>query len=107
MIWSGKGALVPVIFVLCFVSLTFILGSPETIFATWSLILGPCLLITAIFSWWMGKKWNKPEILVMVEENKRKEYTLIPNHSFCWIRMEHWGAVLGTIGILVMVTQFV
>ena len=107
MIWSGKGALVPIIFVLSFVPLSLILGSPETIFTTWSLILGPCLLITAIFSWWMGKKWNKPEVMVMVEENKRKEYTLFPDNSFCWIRMEYWGAVLGTTGILVMVTQFV
>lgn len=107
MIWSGKGALIPLVFVLIFLPLTLILGKPETMVSIGSLLLGPSLLATALFSWLIGKKLNKPEVLVMVEENQRKEFTWTPNHSFCWVRMEHWGVVLGTIGILVMVTTLV
>ena len=100
-IWSGLGFL-PVVVLFASVFL-FSLVLPEHLFDV-GLILG--FLITAAFSWLMGKRLNEVEGRTVIDKKTGEEVTIKPNHSLFWIKMEYWAFVAVGLAILSAVQAY-
>ncbi len=97
LIWSGKGILSVLVLLLSFV--VFISVFPQGYFAyAFSLPF----LVTGIFSWVMGRKWNRENGRILVDKDTGQEFQMKPNHSLFWIKLQYWGPIFFVIGLLVM-----
>lgn len=82
--WTGKGIYIPSLFIFLVSTIT-IFGKEPT---NQSLSFSIALLITAIFSWLIGKQLNKSGT---------------PKHTLLLLSMEKWGIILGIIGLIGLV----
>ncbi|MGB0525756.1 MAG: hypothetical protein ACPGJS_22445 [Flammeovirgaceae bacterium] len=79
--WTGKGVYIPSIFIFLVASMA-LFGEEHSLN---SLSFSIALLITAIFSWLIGKQANRSR------SNK---------HTLLFLSMETWGYLLGALGLL-------
>ncbi|MCK8519974.1 hypothetical protein M0D21_00225 [Aquimarina sp. D1M17] len=100
-VWSGRGYLTVVVLAVILFGLTSVLPKEQT-----NLSYAISLFASAIFSWFMGKKWNESNLKTMVDKNTGEEFILKPNHSLFWIKMQYWGIIFGILGIVMLVKQF-
>ncbi|WP_281986616.1 hypothetical protein [Aquimarina aggregata] len=101
-VWSGRGFLSLIILVIVYVVLLNFIPKEQ---GDYALVIG--LFIAGIFSWIMGKKWNKPEGRTVIDKSTGQEIILKPNHSLFWIKMEYWGIIFGGISIVLLIKQFI
>lgn len=102
-IWTGRGILVPLVFMILLIIFIIIYADPGTPFSI-SSTLGSSLLFTGLFSYYFGNLWHKAPGKVYIDKDSGEEVELKPKHSFFWLKMEYWG-VIGSVlgmGILLM-----
>ena len=100
-VWSGRGFLIPLVLIASFMFFMEIIPM-DYVDAVYVLTF----LSTAIFSWFVGKKWNGVPGKVMIDKESGQEVVYKPNHSFFFIKMQYWGIVLGIISIYTLITSF-
>ncbi|NME69682.1 hypothetical protein [Flammeovirga aprica] len=102
LIWSGRGILSIFVFIGSIILLT--LALPQSIETDYKIVLS--LIITALFSGIMGKRWNKSEEHVVHDKVTGKK-VIIRNmiHTFFWIKMQYWGLIFGVMGVSLFVTK--
>ena len=105
LVWSGRGILIPIVFFITFISAGYLLAGPEGPNAE-AMVLSPALLLTAIFSYHFGMKWNKVEGQTLVDKNTGQEFIIKPNHSFFFVKMEYWGYIFFILGVIALVSIF-
>lgn len=101
-VWSGKGFLSILVLILTVVLMAMMLPKGQS-----DLALGLSFLVTAVFSWFMGKKWNGAEGKTMIDKASGQEVLIKPHHSLFWIKLQYWGIIFGIIGILFISQAFV
>lgn len=98
-VWSGRG-------ILSFLALVFAIFISQKIIPVGyndvSLIVS--LLLAALFSVIMGKKWNS-EIKTVIDKDSGKEIQLQTKHSLFWIKMEYWGFIYGVFAVILLVIK--
>ena len=57
------------------------------------------IIVTAIFSWHFGSRWNKNNERIVVDEKTGQRFKLKNNHTLFWIPMQYWGVILSTLAI--------
>lgn len=100
-VWSGRGVLSILVLIASVVLFSAVLPTEQFDFA-----LIAAFLITAAFSWIMGKKWNSKEPQVLIDKATGQELLLEPNHSLFWIKMQYWAFIFGGLAIVILVQQF-
>jgi hypothetical protein len=104
-IWNGLGFLVGVItFLLLLLSeyATESLFHDESYYQShgWPKLLA--FFLAGAVVWPLGAYLNRRQGKVLVEKETGKEVLIKPNHSFFFIRMEHWGPILVALGIILL-----
>jgi hypothetical protein len=97
-VWSGKGILSVLVLIVSFVLLVNVIPKAQ---GDYAFVLS--FFIAAAFSWFMGKKWNEGEARTVVDKTTGQEFTLKPNHSLFWIKMQYWGIIFGAFGLVILV----
>ena len=105
-VWSGRGILIPLVFVVSIMVIATIFGNSDTPLAT-AWLAGPAFILTGAFSFYFGKKWNEVEGQVFVDKKSGQEIELKQNHSFFWIKMQYWGYILPILGLILIISSFV
>ncbi|WP_109301088.1 hypothetical protein [Aquimarina sp. AU474] len=100
-VWSGRGFLSVLVLALVLFALTSFLPEEQN-----NMAFAISLFTSAIFSWFMGKKWNEPNGKTLVDKETGQEVILKPNHSLFWIKMQYWGFIFGALGIFMLVKQY-
>ena len=101
-VWSGKGFLSVLVLI---VSLFLFVKLMPTEYGDYAFVLS--FFITAVFSWFMGKKWNEEETRTVVDKATGQEIILKPNHSLFWIKLEYWGIIFGGFGLIILIQALV
>lgn len=100
-IWSGRGVLSVLVLILSFAifASVFPKGYSDIVFVL-------SFLIAALFSWYMGKKWNSAETKTLIDKETGQEVILKPNHSLFWIPMQYWGPIFAAHSLIILVQMF-
>lgn len=101
-VWSGRGVLSIIVLVVVFGLSVSILPTESQ---DWSFVITS--LVTGVFSWIFGKKWNEKEGQTVIDKATGQEMILKPNHSLFWIKMQYWGIIFGVLSIVFLVQQFI
>ena len=94
-VWSGRGFLI-VVMLLGIVVLGIKFFPDE--YSGYAIIIA--IFTSSVFSWHFGYKWNNTRILR--DEETGQKIILEPNHSLFWIKMQHWGIILGVWGTSIL-----
>ncbi|NME72386.1 hypothetical protein [Flammeovirga aprica] len=100
-VWSGKGIFA--IFVFLASAIIFGLIFPGT---SASYGFGFCFIVTAVFSWFMGKKWNDQDAKMYIDEDSGQKVIVKGNHTIFWIKLQYWGPIFLLIGLYFISTKF-
>lgn len=103
LVWSGKG-IIPVLLLVALVFL-FVNFLPDS--TGHELGFGVPALITAVFCWFMGKRWNAEEGRVIVDKQTGQEMVLKSSHTLFWINVQYWGIIFGLLGLALLAQLFV
>lgn len=98
-IWSGKGVLAVLVLLVALLITTQIWSASHE----FDIALGAALILAAVFSWFMGRKWNSAEGKVFIDKESGQEMMVKPNHSIFWIKMEYWGVIFALMGAFFIV----
>ena len=101
-VWSGKGFLSVLVLI---VSLFLFVKLMPTEYGDYAFVLS--FFIAAVFSWFMGKKWNEEETRTLVDKASGQEIILKPNHSLFWIKLQYWGIIFGAFGLIILIQALV
>jgi hypothetical protein len=101
-VWSGKGILSALVFIVSLIGLNSLPALQQPGFG----LIGS-LFVAAVFSWFMGKKWNEQEGQVLIDKASGREVMIEPNHSLFWIKMQYWGIIFAVLGLLALVQELV
>jgi hypothetical protein len=101
-VWSGKGFLSVIVLIFCL--FLFVKLMPNE-YGDYAFVLA--FFITGVFSWFMGKKWNAEEVRTVVDKATGQEIILKPNHSLFWIKLQYWGIIFGTFGLIILIQTLV
>lgn len=100
-IWSGRGYLV----LLLLVGITILGNSilPESVNPV---LFAFALLVTAVFSWIFGNKWNNVKPVEVIMESTGERKFIREDHSLFWLKMQYWGILLGGLGLVELLNFF-
>ncbi len=93
-VWKGRGILS--ILVLIIILFAYINLLPES-FSDYSIVFS--LIVTGIFSWIFGNKWNKQNEILLDETNGQNVKS---NHELFWIQLQYWGFIYTFLGIIIL-----
>jgi hypothetical protein len=97
LVWSGRGFLsIIVLFVTLFLCVAVL---PKEN-ADYGFVI--TAFVTALFSWFFGKKWNSKNERILVDEKTGERLSLKNNHSLFWIPLQYWGVIFGALGIIIL-----
>ena len=97
-IWSGRG-LMP-LFLVSF-TLLFSANLFPAEHLDYSFMLS--FFISGVVSWILGRKWNNLKGQTIIDKTTGQETVLFEEHSLFWIKMEKWGLILCSIGLVVFI----
>ncbi|MDG3583212.1 hypothetical protein [Galbibacter pacificus] len=96
-IWSGRGFLIAlVLFASLFAGFYFLPKESSDygfVFAAF---------LTGFFSWAFGRKWNRADNRVFIDEKTGQRFRIKNNHTLFWIPMQYWGIILPILGIVIL-----
>jgi hypothetical protein len=95
-VWSGRGFLSIVIF---FIAIFTCISIFPKSYVDLSFIVP--LYIAGIFSYIFGMRWNTT-LRVFIDKKTGKEINFKSNHSLFWIKMEYWGLIFTTLGLIIL-----
>ncbi|UXP30972.1 hypothetical protein N6H18_11485 [Reichenbachiella agarivorans] len=96
-VWSGRGILSVLVLLLSFVGFIIVLPKGYELHA-----VSYALLITGIFSWFLGKRWNNHPGRIIIDKNTGEKINLKTNHSIFWIPMQYWGILFTLLGLWIL-----
>ena len=104
-IWKGYGILVLVIsFALC--ALLNLVFSSMGLMEDIGVAVGA--LISGISIWFVGNKFNATEkTKTLIDKQTGQEFTLKPDHSLFFIKMQYWAFIIGGLGLIMLIGIFV
>ncbi|KXX66652.1 hypothetical protein [Flammeovirga sp. SJP92] len=101
LIWSGRGILSLFVFIGSIIIFSLVL--PQSLEADYKIVFS--FITTALFSWFMGKRWNASEEHEILDETTGKKVVFREmSHSFFWIKMQYWGLISGVLGLSLFAT---
>jgi hypothetical protein len=102
-IWRGYGFLVPIITLVVTAVVHLIVTAIFAPVQPWGICMG--LLTSAVALWFAGMKFNSPsKNRVMIDKATGQEFLLTQSHSLFFIKMQYWSFIVGTIGIIVLIS---
>lgn len=101
-VWSGRGILGIVVFIVSMILCLKIFPDAQDDYA-----FVASFFIAAIFSWFMGKKWNEAQTRVLVDQSTGEEVKVKPNHTLFWINLQYWGFIFGGLGLIILIQTIV
>ena len=93
-IWSGLGFLPVLVMFVC--TLLLSMAVPRNLFEA-ALILS--FLITATFSWFIGKRLNS-QGRTLIDKHSGAEVTIDQKHTLFWIKMQYWAFIALALAII-------
>ncbi|MBB3696819.1 hypothetical protein KMW28_22745 [Flammeovirga yaeyamensis] len=101
-VWSGKGILAILVLVASFIFSAFVLPDLKA-----DLGFGITFMITALFCWFMGKRWNQQEAQTFIDKTSGKEVVIKPNHTLFWINIQYWGPIFAVLSIYFLFQKYI
>ena len=96
-VWSGKGILAVLILLVTFVVFIILLPKGYELYSA-----SYALLITGVFSWFLGRRWNNHPGKIIIDKNTGEKINLKTKHSIFWIPMQYWGVLFTLMGLWIL-----
>ena len=95
-IWSGRG----IVALLVLVGFIFIAVRLPASWNEEEFLTAVSLILTGVFSWIMGIKWNIEQAKVELNTRTGKPESTKNKHTLFWIPMQYWGFIFPVLGTL-------
>jgi len=96
-VWTGRGFLSILILVLTLILCTLIIPTTHADYAFIS-----SLYIAGFFSYILGINWNNRVVRTFIDKETGKEVAFKSHHSLFWIKMEYWGIIFISLGLIIL-----
>jgi hypothetical protein len=109
-IWSGWGFLVALFVIgaalLSNLAFDAVLGSGYYSAHKWT--VGVAMFIAAVLSWVVGSELRKRTARAVIDKTTGQEIVLDrATHRLFFIPMRYWGMILGIIGVVLFIVEFI